>query len=411
MWRLIAFAVLLAVSTTSNPVAAQSLSPGAALERLVAADQVKAEWFTLEFLAQVSTAQVEQLLRGQKTSLGAFRAIERHGNRFLVVFERGAAVTSIALDQEGRIAELLFRNPRARFSNLEQVVSMFQTLPGSVSLLVSENRHQRAALNPDNALAVGSALKLAVLLALQQQINLKRHSWTEVVRLRPEWKSLPSGELQNWPDDSALTLQTLATMMISISDNTATDVLINVVGRESVEAFAPRNRPFLTTREALVLKDPKNKDLLDRYRVGNEAARRAVLRDIKDRPLPSTDIFAGGQLAPDVEWFFSTRELCVLMQRVYRIPLMGTNPGPVVIDATDWKRIALKGGSEPGVLNLTTFVEGHDERTYCVAVTWNNNASLAGSRLVSLAGGVEGVPRSVEIPKSRSSTQRGESSF
>ena len=75
-------------------------------------------------------------------------------------------------------------------------------------------------------------------------------------------RSLPSGMLHNWPEGAPVTLHTLASLMISISDNTATDILLGLVGRENVErmmgrigiAAPERNRPFLATREIFALK-------------------------------------------------------------------------------------------------------------------------------------------------------------
>ncbi|MFL9455456.1 serine hydrolase [Tolypothrix bouteillei VB521301_2] len=49
-------------------------------------------------------------------------------------------------------------------------------------------------------------------------------AWKDVVQLQPSEKSLPSGMLHTWPDGSYLTVQTLASLMISLSDNTATDI-------------------------------------------------------------------------------------------------------------------------------------------------------------------------------------------
>jgi hypothetical protein len=34
--------------------------------------------------------------------------------------------------------------------------------------------------------------------------------------------------------------------------------------------------------------------------------------------------------------------------------------------------VAYKGGSEPGVLNLTTWLLARDGRPFCVSATWNN---------------------------------------
>ncbi len=57
--------------------------------------------------------------------------------------------------------------------------------------------------------------------ALRSSIDSGDHAWDEVVTLAAGRKSLGSGILQTWPDGSPLTLHTLATLMISRSDNTA----------------------------------------------------------------------------------------------------------------------------------------------------------------------------------------------
>src|SRR4029077_12579859 len=236
-------------------------------------------------------------------------------------------------------------------SSFQGALDAFKDLPGSVSVTVLENGTERAAVARDLALGVGSAFKLAVLDALKQRIDAGKISWQSIIRLQGRNKSLPSGELQNWPDGSPLDVFSLAAVMISDSDNTAADTLLAYVGRRNVEAFAPRDRPFLSTREAFILKDPNHADILKRYRAASESERRSLLKEIDALPLPDVSIFSGEPLATDVEWFFSTRELCALMHNVETLPLMSINPG--VAEASDWKRIAYKGGSEPGVLNLT----------------------------------------------------------
>lgn len=381
---------LLAVTLAVGTAGTQSITPRAALERLFTADRISAEWFGPGFLAAIPVSRIEQIIAELKQTHGAYQRVEGEGIEYLVVLERAVVPTRIALDAEGRIARLLFLPARARVSGLEQAVQDLRALPGRASLLILEDGRDRAALNPDMPLAVGSAFKLAVLAALKGQIGSGQRSWRDVVELRPEWKSFPSGILQDWPDGSPLSVHTLASLMISRSDNTATDVLIHLVGRGAVEALAPpRNRPFLTTREAFLLKAPRNQDLLSRYRAGDEASRREVLRELQNRP-PSTvgleAALARGPVALDVEWFFTARELCATMAQVAEFPLMEITTG--VANRRDWARVAFKGGSEPGVLNLTTFVEARNQKTYCVAATWNNDAHLDERRFVSLYGGM-----------------------
>ncbi len=372
-------------------VGTQPLTPRAALERLFIAERILADWFTPAFLAEAPLSRLEQIVAELKRTQGAFQRVEGEGIDYTIVFERAVVPARIRLDAEGRIEGLLFLPARARITNLDQAVQGFRALPGRVGLLVLEDRAERGALNPEMPLGVGSAFKLAVLATLNEQIRSGQRSWRDVVELRPEWKSLPSGILHQWPDGSPLSVHTLSSLMISVSDNTATDVLINVVGRGAVEALAPsRNRPFLTTRESFILKMPRNQDLLSRYRAGNEAARREMLADIRNRPLPTVEeaelAFSRGPVALDVEWFFTARELCAMIGRVAELPLMGIEPGAA--NRRDWARVAFKGGSEPGVLNLTTFLQAGNQKIYCVAVTWNNDANLDERRLGSLYAGL-----------------------
>ncbi|MFS8534025.1 MAG: serine hydrolase [Limnochordales bacterium] len=368
-----------------DALAQANITPAAALERLLVSEALEADWFAPVFLAQIPVEQVEIIVAQLRAGLGQLVGVQGSGVNYEVVFEQGVLPAQIALDAEGRIAGLFFGPPRPKVSGLEEALAPFAELPGQVSVLVLGGSAELAALNPDEPLAVGSAFKLAVLAALRQQIALGQRSWDEVVVLDETWRSLPSGILQEWPAGSPVTLHTLAALMISFSDNTATDALLHLVGRDAVEALTVRNRPFLSTREAFVLKSPANEDLLARWRAADEAGRRALLAEAANRPLPTADVFDSPR-ALDVEWFFTARELCGLMGAVYDLPLMSINPG--VANADDWAWVAFKGGSEPGVLNLTTALADASGARYCVSATWNHTDNLDELRFFGLYSGL-----------------------
>lgn len=260
------------------------------------------------------------------------------------------------------------------------LIEQFESLPGQTSVVVLKDGIATIELNAEKPLAIASAFKLQVLVELQRQIEAGQHSWDEVVALKPESKSIPSGILQDWPDNAPLTLQTLASLMISISDNTAADILIQVVGRDTLATASPRNQPFLTTQEVFTLKSPENQDLLESYRHG--IARSDLLPTIHQAPLPGVELVDGQPLAPDIEWFFSTQELCQLITQVADLPLMQINTG--IINADNWQQVAFKGGAEPGVLNLTTALRDDAGKNYCVSATWNDQQPLEESRFFNL---------------------------
>lgn len=381
--------VVLTASLGAKGIAAQSLTADAALLRLCSAPTVSPEWFAPEFLARVPIpfAAVQQQFSVLREEFGRCLRVASVGSSYDIIYEHGVAtVTSVRLDGQSRFQSLFAGHIYRTFTGLDVAGASFSTLPGLVSVLVVENGRTQLAVNADTPLAIGSAFKLSVLTALREQIEAGKHTWSETLSVRPEWKSLPSGLLQQFPDNTVLSLRTLAQLMIAVSDNTATDMLIRLVGRESVEAKAPpRNRPLLMTREAFILKDPRNADLLGRWRTSHEQDRRLILEEIRIRPLPDLVSFGAllqrGPVAPDVEWFYTPRELCTLIDGVSDLSAMRINPGLAI--RKDWTWVAFKGGSEPGVLNLTTELERADGRRSCVSATWNSATNLEGVRLIA----------------------------
>jgi beta-lactamase class A len=389
--------VVLALISLAPPVQAQPITPQAALVRVLTAPQEQTAWFAPAFLARVSVPQVQALVQSVKAQLGPYQSVTPQADgSYLVGFQRGTIRARIHLDGQGRIDGLLFSNLQFISVSRSAALQGLQRLPGQVSLLVLANGTPLLSVAPSVApgrlLAVGSAFKLAVLAALQQRINTGQLSWTQQVTLRAQDKSLPSGVLQTRPDGSRYTVADLARYMIAISDNTAADLLIHLVGRAAIAPFIPeRDRPILTTRELFVLKDPANKGLRERYlAAARPAARLAILAQVDQLPLPSlrvlVPLLVKGPVAPRIEWFFSVRQLCGLMARVQRLPQMSINPG--VANPAEWTHVAFKGGSESGVINLTTMATAHNGVTYCVSATWNNTALLDAGRFEALYSSV-----------------------
>jgi len=181
--------------------------------------------------------------------------------------------------------------------------------------------------------------------------------------------------------------------MISISDNTAADHLLFLVGREKAEAFMatctaqPRlNQPMLSTREIFTLKLPGDPNLPLRWNVASERSRRRMLAEggavAKAEPVAAAALaWTKPVQVQNIEWFATTPDLCNAVHKLRTLaqfpgmdPLMHAwtiNPG-VPFDKNIWPRIAFKGGSEPGVLCLTWLLERDDGRTFALAMTWND---------------------------------------
>ena len=225
--------------------------------------------------------------------------------------------------------------------------------------------------------------------------------WTDELIITEVLKSVPSGQLQNRPAGSAVSVREAADLMISISDNTATDLLIDLLGREEVEAAQTSfghtqpelNRPFMTTREWAILKlgPPEQRD---DYLASDEAERRLILDDL-DGVLASS--LTGSFLEPIVpdrlEWFASLNDLCAthasLQERAMVAGLepvaevLSLNPG---IPSERWDYIAFKGGSEPGLVTTTWLVREGDRTFFLGATVLDPDQPLDETQAVLLMG-------------------------
>jgi beta-lactamase class A len=167
--------------------------------------------------------------------------------------------------------------------------------------------------------AIGSTFKLWVLDALAGEIALGRLRWDQVVRLGQ--RSVPSGMMQDWPQGAAVTVETLATLMISRSDNTATDTLIRLLGREAVarrviatrHSAPQRMLPILTTAEVFALKSGPEADRQAFLAVSEAGQARFLATYRRDEQLPRIDPAAVASDKPasidTIEWFASANDI------------------------------------------------------------------------------------------------------
>jgi beta-lactamase class A len=377
--------------------------------------------FSADFLAAIPPAQLRTFNANLTAQLGS--AIEvallapRDGARAAleIRFERGVAKGQIGIDPgQGNLINLL------HFTSLDQlkltddtpdkIAADLAALPGNVNAWFGplDGGAPVISVGAESSLALGSTFKLYVLAALAEDIRAGKRAWNDVAVITEE--SYPSGMLHNWPKGAPVTLYTLAGLMISISDNTATDQLIVILGRDRVarlmrdtgHANPAANIPFLTTREAFMLKDCESA-CINAWRQGDAAARSALL-DVLGREIKTLDEinanFVNGPHALDIEWFAAPSDLARLLAHMRRtadprvFEIMAINPAAPPAIRANWDYVGFKGGSEPGVMNLTWLLRDGAGRDHVLTLGWNNaEAVLDEGRLDVIAQRILLLPR------------------
>jgi len=369
------------------------------------------EVFAPSFLAAVSRQQLVAIAAQKSAQYGALKgvaAIRPNDNYTGAVdfrFENAIGKGQIQLDPTApnKIAGLQLLSFESLNDSIAKINADLGSLSGDVSVLFARldgNEEPILSVKADRQSAIGSTFKLYILSALARSIENGERKWSDVVTL--DRKSFPSGKLQDWPDGSPLTLHTLAAMMISISDNSATDMLLRLLGRDTVEAELvllghsnpARTLPFLSTLEMFALKgSPGN---MAKYIAADQAGRRFILADFEDDVGGNLNLitpprFVEPTAIDTLEWFANGHDLANVARRFAAMKdpaarqIMAVNTALPQTMVDDWQYVGFKGGSEPGVLNLTWFLQDEAGRWHILTMSWNNkDAPVDEAALVQL---------------------------
>lgn len=358
--------------------------------------------FNKDFLKQVPADKLSGIMKYYYSQCGAPLKIEpvkitsAYSAKYDYFFEKNYTVTvtlSVEQKEPYLISGLFFGVPVSYAADYKEFIEQLKKLPGETSFLAAKLDKDKlvpvAEHNPDKHLAIGSTFKLYILSELLRTINLGQRKWSDVVKLSEECRSLPSGFLHDWHTGTYMTLESLASLMISISDNTATDNLLNTAGRENVEKILaaaghsnPRlNIPFLATMEMFKMKGGPDKEVIKKY-IESGDKKKFIKEELSKISRDDFAMWSDPFYIDKVEWFASARDLCNVMSWIKRNTdkekdnrtrnILSINPG-TSISKDKWAYAGYKGGSEPGVMNMTYLLRSSSGDWYVLSCGWNNS--------------------------------------
>jgi beta-lactamase class A len=97
---------------------------------------------------------------------------------------------------------------------------------------------QKLLFHEDEVFPQASSIKIALLAELYHQVQIGKLTWTDSYTVQAS-DLVPDSDIMNGltAGVTRLTLRDLATMVVAVSDNSATNVLMDRVGMENVNAF------------------------------------------------------------------------------------------------------------------------------------------------------------------------------
>ena len=164
----------------------------------------------------------------------------------------------------------------------DQVKPLVGSFKGKVSLFAKNlDTGETYALNPDEKVRTASTIKIAVMIEAFARVAEGKIKWTDEVVLTKEKKVSGSGILTELSDGLHLTLRDAVNLMMILSDNTATNLVLDVLTTDAVnarmESLGFKNikimRRIGSGGESAAGKDPENK----KYGLGMATPREMVL--------------------------------------------------------------------------------------------------------------------------------------
>jgi beta-lactamase class A len=146
-------------------------------------------------------------------------------------FVIASALAVLSLFPRTALAE--YPTPFARMSS--DIRKLAMRLPAPTALeIVDLNTGDRAGFNATASMPAASTIKIPVMVEVFSQLEAGRFDLRRRVTLLARDKDWGSGELCDAPAGSTYAVSELLEKMIDISDNTATNMLIRLVGRSNI---------------------------------------------------------------------------------------------------------------------------------------------------------------------------------
>ncbi|MBI5434295.1 MAG: serine hydrolase [Planctomycetes bacterium] len=376
------------------------------------------EAFSDEMKAALSEKSIESTLALARDSgevrasiIDAQRSDAHRSWTFLLEQEHTRWLSIVSLDASQHVSGWWLKRAPRRVARAE-LVREFEALQGDwgLSATLYDAEHARVdgveLEHGRSFLPLGSIFKLYVLAELARSVDAGERTLEDELVVDEKRKSLPSGELQNAVAGTKVKLRDAARAMIRISDNTAADHLLFLLGREKVEAGLARcflseparMQPFLSTLEMFAAKSltkaqnarvfgkEKLDDLAVAWRDASIEERRAWLAKLdqllaEGDPKKSRDAFGmrfglttlGAKRHLEIEWFAKPRDVVALVAAAERGELHSAGASKLFLEfyaagaplypMPGVVAQGYKGGSEPGVFALSTRVVLADGRS------------------------------------------------
>lgn len=155
--------------------------------------------------------------------------------RKIIVLSFILLVSQVVLAQKVKPAPTPIQNPQTLDEKIKAELLNFK---GKVWIYAKNlDTGKDYSLRADEQVRTASTIKLPIMLEVFRQVEQGKLKWTDEITLTKQNKQGGSGILGEFSDGTKIDLKTLNNLMIVVSDNTATNLIIDKVMADSVNDF------------------------------------------------------------------------------------------------------------------------------------------------------------------------------
>ncbi|QNE37381.1 serine hydrolase [Leifsonia shinshuensis] len=264
-------------------------------------------------------------------------------------------------------------------TSFEEIKRRLKEISPETSLLVQRSRSGRqltdVGLHSAEVKPMSSIFKLYVLGAVAAQVGDGTLSWKDQVVVSDDKKSPGTGTLRDTPAGTHISVHDAAKAMIGTSDNTAANILMDLVGEKAltraVEDLGHHDpkllSPFLSPHDMFGLTAGRNTDVAASWATSDQETKRAIIASLGEEHVePSAMASDRAFWTQGLDWFASVEDISQAFRKlrlmVSKDPKLGevlesTINGPA-IDQLAF--LSSKSGSAPGVQSTALMAELKD---------------------------------------------------
>jgi hypothetical protein len=354
-----------------------------------------------KYISEEKIKLVFKELRNKYGNIVGYKTIDLNKGIFEIEFEKVILTLSITLDG-GKINSLYFSNPRTKndFS-----IADLNEINSEKSVLIKNLNDNKIIFefNKDLPLEISSLFKLYLLMGVLE----KENDLSKIIKINENYYSIPPSILYYFPKNSSVTLYTYLFLMISQSDNTATDHIISFVGEDKIPLLLKKygnlnyemNIPFLYTSD--IFRIFYSTENLKSYLNSNAGDKQLILKKLRNdkeinsiitnRDLKKIEdiLLKNNDYNTKIGWFASASDICRFFEYAIKSKEIKTireilaanteiSVNSLISDdiKEKYKYIGGKLGSKFGVVSVGFLIITKKDTPYCFSAIFNSKEPI-----------------------------------